>query len=125
MVRRSIRAQGGVLEIMIGYSDSNKDGGFFASNWELSKAQTKITRLGKELGVPMAFFHGRGGSVSRGGLPAGRAIAALPANSVNGALSRHRAGRSGLVQVRESRNRAVSRRVACIERARTHVQVGA
>ena len=83
MVRRSIRAQGGVLEIMIGYSDSNKDGGFFASNWELSKAQTKITRLGKELGVPMAFFHGRGGSVSRGGLPAGRAIAALPANSVN------------------------------------------
>jgi phosphoenolpyruvate carboxylase len=83
MVRRSIRAQGGVLEIMIGYSDSNKDGGFFASNWELSKAQTKITRLGKELGVTMAFFHGRGGSVSRGGLPAGRAIAALPANSVN------------------------------------------
>ena len=61
MVRRSIRAQGGVLEIMIGYSDSNKDGGFFASNWELSKAQTKITRLGKELGVPMAFFQGAAG----------------------------------------------------------------
>lgn len=84
MVRRSIRAQGGVLEIMIGYSDSNKDGGFFASNWELSKAQTKITRVGNELGVGIAFFHGRGGSVSRGGVPAGRAIAALPASSVNG-----------------------------------------
>lgn len=84
MVRRSIRAQGGVLEIMIGYSDSNKDGGFFASNWELSKAQTKITRVGNELGVSIAFFHGRGGSVSRGGVPAGRAIAALPASSVNG-----------------------------------------
>jgi phosphoenolpyruvate carboxylase len=84
MVRRSIRAQGGVQEIMIGYSDSNKDGGFFASNWELSKAQTKITRLGDELGVEIAFFHGRGGSVSRGGIPAGRAIAALPAGSVNG-----------------------------------------
>jgi phosphoenolpyruvate carboxylase len=83
IVRRSLRAQGGVLEIMIGYSDSNKDGGFFASNWELSKAQTKITRLGKELGVTIAFFHGRGGSVSRGGLPAGRAIAALPVSSVN------------------------------------------
>ena len=84
MVRRSINAQGGVLEIMIGYSDSNKDGGFFASNWELSKAQTKITRVGSELGVTIAFFHGRGGSVSRGGVSAGRAIAALPAGSVNG-----------------------------------------
>jgi phosphoenolpyruvate carboxylase len=84
MVKRSIRAQGGVLEIMIGYSDSNKDGGFFASNWELSKAQTKITRVGRELGITISFFHGRGGSVSRGGVPAGRAIAALPAGSVNG-----------------------------------------
>ncbi|WP_245004869.1 phosphoenolpyruvate carboxylase [Paraburkholderia sacchari] len=84
MVKRSIRAQGGVLEVMIGYSDSNKDGGFFASNWELSKAQTKITRVGRELGITISFFHGRGGSVSRGGVPAGRAIAALPAGSVNG-----------------------------------------
>ncbi|MGF6962358.1 phosphoenolpyruvate carboxylase [Paraburkholderia youngii] len=84
MVRRSIRAQGGVQEVMIGYSDSNKDGGFLASNWELSKAQTKLKRLGDELGVTIAFFHGRGGSVSRGGVPAGRAIAALPAGSVNG-----------------------------------------
>ncbi|MEX3966860.1 phosphoenolpyruvate carboxylase [Paraburkholderia sp. EG286B] len=84
MVKRSIRAQGGVLEIMIGYSDSNKDGGFFASNWELSKAQTKIARVGRELGIAISFFHGRGGSVSRGGVPAGRAIAALPAGSVNG-----------------------------------------
>jgi phosphoenolpyruvate carboxylase len=84
VVRRSIRAQGGVQEVMIGYSDSNKDGGFFASNWELSKAQTKLSRLGKELGIPIAFFHGRGGSVSRGGIPTGRAIAALPAASVNG-----------------------------------------
>lgn len=86
MVKRSIRAQGGVLEIMIGYSDSNKDGGFFASNWELSKAQTKIARVGRELGITISFFHGRGGSVSRGGVPAGRAIAALPAGSVNGRI---------------------------------------
>jgi phosphoenolpyruvate carboxylase len=69
LVRRSVRAQGGVQEVMIGYSDSNKDGGFVTSNWELSKAQTKLTRLGKEAGVPIAFFHGRGGSVSRGGAP--------------------------------------------------------
>ena len=84
MVRRSIRAQGGVQEVMIGYSDSNKDGGFLASNWELYKAQLKLTRLGRELGVPMSFFHGRGGSVSRGGIPTGRAIAAQPAGSING-----------------------------------------
>jgi phosphoenolpyruvate carboxylase len=84
MVRRSIRAQGGVQDVMIGYSDSNKDGGFLASNWELYKAQVKLTRLGKELNVPFSFFHGRGGSVSRGGVPAGRAIAAQPAGSIHG-----------------------------------------
>jgi phosphoenolpyruvate carboxylase len=84
MVRRSIRAQGGMQDVMLGYSDSNKDGGFLASNWELYKAQVKLTRLGKELNVPFSFFHGRGGSVSRGGVPAGRAIAAQPAGSIHG-----------------------------------------
>jgi phosphoenolpyruvate carboxylase len=84
MVRRSIRAQGGVQEVMIGYSDSNKDGGFLASNWELYKAQVRLTRLGQELKVPLSFFHGRGGSVSRGGAPTGRAIAAQPAGSIRG-----------------------------------------
>ena len=84
MVKRSIRAQGGVQDVMIGYSDSNKDGGFLASNWELYKAQVKLTRLGQELKVPISFFHGRGGSVSRGGIPTGRAIAAQPAGSING-----------------------------------------
>jgi phosphoenolpyruvate carboxylase len=86
LVRRSVRAMGGVQEVMIGYSDSNKDGGFLTSNWELSKAQIKLTRLGKELGVPIAFFHGRGGSVSRGGAPTGRAIAAQPAGSIQGRM---------------------------------------
>ena len=86
LVRRSVRAQGGVQEVMIGYSDSNKDGGFLTSNWELSKAQIKLTRLGKEAGVPIAFFHGRGGSVSRGGAPTGRAIAAQPAGSIQGRM---------------------------------------
>ncbi len=84
VVRRSLREQGGLQEVMIGYSDSNKDGGYFAANWELYKAQVKLTRLGQELGVPIAFFHGRGGSVSRGGAPTGRAIAAQPAASING-----------------------------------------
>jgi phosphoenolpyruvate carboxylase len=86
LVRRSVRAQGGVQEVMIGYSDSNKDGGFLTSNWELSKAQIKLTRVGRESGVPIAFFHGRGGSVSRGGAPTGRAIAAQPAGSINGRM---------------------------------------
>jgi phosphoenolpyruvate carboxylase len=86
LVRRSVRSQGGVQEVMIGYSDSNKDGGFLTSNWELSKAQIKLTRVGKEAGIPIAFFHGRGGSVSRGGAPTGRAIAAQPAGSVQGRM---------------------------------------
>jgi phosphoenolpyruvate carboxylase len=71
---------------MIGYSDSNKDGGFLTSNWELAKAQLRLTRVGREGGVPIAFFHGRGGSVSRGGAPTGRAIAAQPAGSIQGRL---------------------------------------
>jgi phosphoenolpyruvate carboxylase len=86
LVKRSVRAQGGVQEVMIGYSDSNKDGGFLTSNWELYKAQIKLTRVGKEVGVPIAFFHGRGGSVSRGGAPTGRAIAAQPAGSIQGRM---------------------------------------
>ncbi|MCJ2104339.1 phosphoenolpyruvate carboxylase [Methylobacterium sp. E-041] len=84
VVRRSTRWQGGVQEVMIGYSDSNKDGGFVASNWELYKAQAKLTALGKEAGVPIAFFHGRGGSVSRGGVPTQRGIDAQPPGSING-----------------------------------------
>ncbi|MGH8568460.1 MAG: phosphoenolpyruvate carboxylase, partial [Gammaproteobacteria bacterium] len=84
VVRRSVREQGGVQEVMIGYSDSNKDGGFFTSNWELHLCQARLTRVGEEAGIPIAFFHGRGGSVCRGGVPTGRAIAAQPAGSVGG-----------------------------------------
>ncbi|MER2215240.1 phosphoenolpyruvate carboxylase [Methylobacterium brachiatum] len=84
VVRRSTRWQGGVQEVMIGYSDSNKDGGFVAANWELYKAQSKLTRLGQELGVGIAFFHGRGGSVSRGGVPTHRGIMAQPPGSIRG-----------------------------------------
>jgi len=84
LVQRSLYVQGRIQEVMIGYSDSNKDGGYFTANWELAKAQSSLTRLGRELGVTIAFFHGRGGSVSRGGAPAGRAIAASPAGSIRG-----------------------------------------
>ena len=84
LIRRSAHWQGDVQEVMIGYSDSNKDGGFIASNWELAKVQSQLTMLGAEMGVPITFFHGRGGSVSRGGAPTGRAIAAQPAGSISG-----------------------------------------
>lgn len=86
LIRHSILNQHGSQEVMIGYSDSNKDGGFFTSNWELSKAQTRLTKTGDECGIPISFFHGRGGSVSRGGAPTGLAIASQPAGSINGRM---------------------------------------
>lgn len=84
VVRRSTRRQGNLQEVMIGYSDSNKDGGFVSANWELAKAQARLTAVGEEMGVEIAFFHGRGGSVSRGGAPTRRAIMAQPAGSIRG-----------------------------------------
>jgi phosphoenolpyruvate carboxylase len=71
---------------MIGYSDSNKDGGFLCSNWELHLTQRRLLQVGREAGIPIRFFHGRGGSVSRGGAPTGRAIAAQPPGSVDAHL---------------------------------------
>ncbi len=84
MVRKSVSANGGTQEIMLGYSDSNKDGGFFAASFELFEAQRSLIRVARERGVPVSFFHGRGGSVSRGGAPTGRAIAAQPAGTIGG-----------------------------------------
>ena len=88
IIKRSVKKQGegNTQEVMIGYSDSNKDGGFFTSNWELTKAQAQLTQTGKDCGIPITFFHGRGGSVSRGGAPTGRAIAAQPAGSIHGQM---------------------------------------
>ena len=86
LVRRTIAAQGGVQEIMLGYSDSNKDGGFFCASFELFEAQRRLMKIARDRGVALSFFHGRGGSVSRGGAPAGRAIAAQPAGTVAGRL---------------------------------------
>ena len=86
VVKRSLAEQDQSQEVMIGYSDSNKDGGFLSANWELHKSQIALTEVGQAHGVTISFFHGRGGSVSRGGVPAGRAIAAQPAGSVGGRL---------------------------------------
>jgi len=70
--------------VMIGYSDSNKDGGYLMANWSLYKAQEEITRTAQEYNVKLTIFHGRGGTIARGGGPAGRAIRAQPAGSING-----------------------------------------
>ncbi|TPN81466.1 phosphoenolpyruvate carboxylase [Mesorhizobium sp. CU2] len=86
LVRRTVRDFGARQEIMLGYSDSNKDGGFLASNWELAKAQKRLAAIGRKHNTRISFFHGRGGSVSRGGAPTGRAIAAQPQGTVAGAM---------------------------------------
>ena len=86
LIKRSVEQLSGVQEVMIGYSDSNKDGGYFTANWELYKAQIELTNTGREAGIPISFFHGRGGSVSRGGAPTGLAIAAQPAGSIHGQM---------------------------------------
>ncbi|HVW74121.1 MAG TPA: phosphoenolpyruvate carboxylase [Rhizomicrobium sp.] len=78
LVRTMIAAQGGLQEVMIGYSDSNKDGGYVTSNWEIYSAIARLVALGKARGVNMRFFHGRGGAVGRGGGSSFDAIRALP-----------------------------------------------
>ncbi|MGH8501555.1 MAG: phosphoenolpyruvate carboxylase [Gammaproteobacteria bacterium] len=87
VVRRTLlRELGGVQEVMVGYSDSNKDGGFLCSNWEVAKAQTRLKKVGEARRLPISFFHGRGGSVGRGGAPTGRAIAAQPPGTIHGRM---------------------------------------
>lgn len=70
--------------IMIGYSDSNKDGGYLAANWALYRAQENVAQVCREHGVNLTLFHGRGGSVARGGGPANRAIRAQPPGTIDG-----------------------------------------
>lgn len=84
--RRQVALRGDLQEVMIGYSDSNKESGFLQSSWALYRAQEDLVALGQRWAITMQMFHGRGGAIGRGGGPSNRAILAQPQGTVNGRL---------------------------------------
>ncbi len=84
--RAHLKLRGDVQEIMLGYSDSNKESGYLSANWALYRAQTNLTRLADGQQIALRLFHGRGGSIGRGGGPTGQAILAQPPGTLKGRI---------------------------------------
>ena len=84
--REYLRQQNDDQVVMIGYSDSSKDGGYLAAQWELQSSQAQLMQVANELDVKLTFFHGRGGSLARGGGPAAQGVLSLPSSAFNGSL---------------------------------------